>query len=681
MATNDLSNKELILQNYMKELLKENFPDLDLSDTGAFMETFGLPQIKLFTPLVDYVDRIALKQSIENAEEMTETEMDELANSKGVYRQQGDYSYGYVTMIFSDIPKSGTLIIPAGTEVLSKQGYIYECVKTAVFSEVTLVDYYDPDSFRYQVPVMFKSRVIGSVYDITEGEITTIGTDLQYLERVTNLTPFTGGKDIETNAELAQRIKEKEAAPNLGNDRGYIQYLYDNFSDVEDSRIVGYGHPLMKRDIIGTYNTDLFTQTVKDVHWGTKVDIYIRGENLVEQLEYLAIQRHPVTNQYGVPLGKKPVRDIIDVKMYMNIGDLDNPDIDQSTLYVTSYSLLKDEDTETIGTLGEKAWVVFNDSRLTDASNVVVRYRYNSLLQTINDDMYQDDRRPPTADVLLKEANKKYIYGAFVLQMQSPLGVREQDRSLIRQKVYDFIDEIRMGEEIQFSDIVTSLTTDQNSTSAYELESVIDYINLPYQFIVLENYNRYIFDCLSEEQRSAIAQVQTKNAFFDSIVNKYKGYITTYDFFDILHALSHDGGYADAISQIDTTVDNWQQKLDMFKTARSILETNVIPKKLSPSRSTSSEVEYFELGELYVYEDKEYTADEWKQNAELLINLSCLGNSVSVDNYKDELHLALYCAFLICVATTKGTLSDQVDALYSQLQKLGVGTPIADELQ
>ena len=101
---NDLTNQELIVKNFLKEALKAEFPNLDTSDSGAFMETFGFPHIKLMVPLLEVADRMKLTQSLDNAELLTEEEMDQLGASYFEYRLNGSYSNGYITLEFDDLP-------------------------------------------------------------------------------------------------------------------------------------------------------------------------------------------------------------------------------------------------------------------------------------------------------------------------------------------------------------------------------------------------------------------------------------------------------------------------------------------------------------------------------------------------------------------------------------------------
>jgi hypothetical protein len=198
MATNDLSNKETIVQNYLKEVLKQEFPNLDLSDQGAFMEMFGFPHIKLLKPLIDFADRVKLTQSLDNASLMTEAEMDEYAAGKFFYRNPGSYASGYVYLSFDDIPANGTIQIPAGTEAQSKTGLLFSAVNTVVLKDTELATYYDPETFFYNIPVLFQAENPGVNYNVGQGEVTALTQPMDHLIQVINPSAFSGGVDRET---------------------------------------------------------------------------------------------------------------------------------------------------------------------------------------------------------------------------------------------------------------------------------------------------------------------------------------------------------------------------------------------------------------------------------------------------------------------------------------------------
>lgn len=671
MAT-DLSNREGQLLDYMKEVMKHQFPEADLRNDGEFMEMFALPHVKLFEPLLTFIDRMRLMQSLENANNMTTEEMDEVARSHYTIRNMGKKSNGVITLIFEDVPSSGNMVIPVGLEATSKNDLRFRSVETVTLNEVTLAAYYDTSSFTYRIPVLFSAMYPGEEYNVNAGEITELSRgNLPNILEVINETKFVDGTNVETNVQLADRIRLESFAPNLGIERGYIRYI-NTFEDAKESLIAGYGHPLMRRDIIGEVEVEgiKFHDSIRELHWGTKVDVYVRGETPTITTEHIKVQEDDEGNKF-VQLKEVPVLDIIDVRLYSLDAEYDDPDIDQSSLYIMNYALVKEEEFETEGTIFENSRVVLNDERVEEGGYVQVNYRYNKLISDIHTAMYEEDNRPPTADVKIKESNKKFVYGSLIVGMESSLGLRDSDRGAIRQQLSSWLGELRMGEELQFSDLLEPISRD-NPNSA---DGIVDYVHLPFQFFVTENQSRYIFFCLSETKRDLFKRFEKENDFLHRIFEKYKDVVTTYDFFDIMHSFTHENGFDSAIKDIQFKTGNWGSMANTFIQLRRMALTSRATKLLSPPKREIAENEYFAFGETYVYESKEYDQNDWEKMLLLFWNIAKQGEEG--DSPKEMYYLAVYILSVMYIATTEGEVD--AEGLYEFVRKMIVSTPIEFE--
>lgn len=661
---NDLSNKEQMTKDYMKGLLRATFPNLDLSDNGSFMETFGLPQLKLLEPLMNFADRIRLMQSLENAAAMTEEEMNEVAAKEYFYRDPGKRAVGYATLTFRDIPSTNFLQLNSGDVATSKTGLRFYSRDNLTIDETQLGNYYDPDSFMFKIPVAFVAENVGAQYNIEPGELTSLTTSLDYLDSITNEAAFTGGTDKESNISLANRIKEGANAPTLGVIRGYTRFIHDNFPDVIDVLPVGYGHPLMKRDIIGTITLPGFNQTVRDVHWGTKVDLYLRGERLQDYTENITVNLITASTDVGALLSQTPVYDIKSVSLVSN-----DPNIDPTTLVITNFVLLKDEDPETVGTRYEKAWVKITDGRVTTGTLVQVSYRYNALIQNVHDTLYNDDNRPPTADVLAKAANKKYVFGSILGKQLSSLRLTESDKSVIRQSAFTYIDSIKMGQEIQFSDVNEAILSDP-------INPILDFIHQPAQYLVLENNSNLIYYCLGETERGILEAAGQRNPFVQSALNAFKDALTVFDFFDCLHIMLFENGLDAALKALQAINYTWVRRVERFSWMRDIALKGKMLTLLSPATQTVQENEFFALGQLAVYEDMAYTRDDWSN----LINLYESLSNTDVNNVNDlsMLTLACFCAMIAYVNVNQADLVMDNTPLFAHMQRAVRQTPIQD---
>lgn len=674
MAVNDLSIKEQIVLTYLRELLRSEFPNLDVSDHGSFMETFGLPHVKLITPLMDVADRMRLTQSLDNANKMTEEEMDRLAAGHFTYRRAGEYATGYVILTFDNIPANGTIQIPAGAQVESKQGYRFQSVNTVILDTFDLSSYYNPDGFVYQIPVFFEAENPGEVYNAAEGEITTIVTNLNHLTSVFNEMAFTGGKAKETNEELANRIKETAGTPNLGVERGWVGFAR-SFPDVLDVIVAGFGHPLMQRDIIGQLPADRIIPGLSpDVHWGGKVDLHLRGKITTEVSETMKLEVDE-NGELFVPLSYHPTHEIQEIQF--TSARYTDPKLDPSFFVVKDFILMKNEDSETIGTVNETSWVQIVDDRLNDQDSVTVRYRYNKLLEEINNALYTMDNRPPASDVLLKEAKKKIVQGSVVLRLSSYVGIQEKDKSVIRQRLYNWINQLPMGIELQTSDF-TEPIYDFGSDS---IDSKVDYISLPTQFMVTDYDNKYLYYCMNQEKQDFLSEVMATSTYFTKWVPYFQDNVTIYDFFDFMHLLTFQNITKDTWNTLSYKNHEWGKTVFFLNTAKVMLAYVNSIQRLSPPKWAAQENVYYELGNLNIYEDITYAETQVSELAEL-VKAIANPDAEQEENYLAEniLHLAVYCFSLLYVITSENIGGLTVKEFSSWLMDLTKGTPIDYEV-
>jgi hypothetical protein len=671
MTTNDLSNKEKMLLTYIKQIAKEEFPNLDLSDHGAFMEMFGIPHVKLLTPLLEYADRIRLTQSIDNASLMSEEEMDELAAGHFFYRKSGDYASGYITLSFDDIPANGTIQIPAGIQVESRTNLRFKTIETLIYNEEELSSFYDVESFTYRIPVLCEAENQGSKYNVSENEIVNILTPIPHLSDVTNEISFRGGIDKESNIELAYRIRETAGSPNFGIERGWVRFI-KSFDDVRDAIIVGYGHPLMERDIIGTLPEGTYNQEISpNVHWGGKIDVYIRGTRLSEYSETKKIELNE-DGELIVPLSKHPTHDILEITF--TSSRYTDPELDDSFFIVKDFLLLKDEHYDKFGTLYESSWVVIKDERLNNTDIAHVRYRYNFLIQQIHDEIYKKDNRPPASDVLLKEVRKKYLHGAMIVRLDTVIGIKEKDRSAIRQRLYNWIDDLKTGEELQFSDLAEPIYDKAGDI----VDTKVDYIVLPSQFIVSDYDNKYLYYCLSLKKRDFLTQIQSDSVYFSKWIPNYQDQVTIYEFFDIMHLLTYQNITKGAWKELAFKNYEWGEKIYHIEIAKRMLAYATAIQKLSPAKWRTKETDTFDLGHLSIYEDVKYT----KNDVEGYVNLyESIANSGEAEKkIQNMLHLLVYNLVMLYVANTEEIGELNKKELFDWLLELTKGTPIDYEV-
>lgn len=609
---NNLSDKQKAIKQYMKNTLEGTIDSYDLRDTGAFTEMFLSPQIDVMEPLLDFLDGIRLAQSLDNARFISDEMLNEIGRIYNQYRIYGKQAHGYVTFIFDDIPDSGYISIPKGLRLTTRGNLKFSVENSSMYDEISIAKYYDASTYLYKIPVKVVSEGVGSIYNVGISEVSNLeGKSLSGLIGVTNETAFVGGVDTETNEDFAERIKRSFGSANLGISRGYYTMLH-GFDEVMESKVVGYRHPLMKRDIIGNVEIPGVTmhEGLSGKHWGSKVDVYIRGNRPVEIEESYEIKKDEQGRLY-VKMRTNPVVGIRAISMSAENAGFDPEETDIERLVIERYTVHRDEDFETFGTTQEDCTIYFErvqgygNFEVGVGSVIDINYIYNSLPQDIHDHMYGEDddseeNRPPTADVKVKLAHKKFVTVALVVGMVNNAMIQTGDKLAVKTHVELGIDEVKIGGELQISDLVERI---YNQNGLAELTG-IDYVELPFHFLTFEHHNNLVFHCLSEEKQKHFDEAVLPEEYKETL-NYFKETMTVPQFLRALYILSRKAPVTES-EDIDLL-----SRYERYRNLQHAYEAMGIPKVLSPERVRGTEIEYFTLANIEVTEDKVLNSHDW----------------------------------------------------------------------
>lgn len=633
LPKNDLSAKEEMIMDYMKNALRGEIDPYDLRYDSAFTEMFLSPQASLFLPILTYIDNVRFAQSLSNPHLISEERLDEIGDMFNNSRKQGSKSHGYITMTFDDIPDNGYITIPKGMTVRTKNDLIFVVEKTYMFDEVTIANHYDPSEFLYKIPVLAYSQGLGKDYNISPHEIIAVDSRTpDGLISVTNESPFVGGRDLENNVDYAARIRREMWSKNLGINRGY-QVMVNSFEGVEETEIVGYRHPYMKRDIIGVNEIPgiHLHPGIEGKHWGSKVDIYIRGGKIEEVEERLPIKYNRFLNNFYVEPEMKPIESISSVTVIPQDVGLDPREVDFEKLVLNDYSLFKKDDFELIGTIKEISGIAFSEFqldgelKLKPGDIVTVRYKYNATPQEITDYMYnsEEENRPPTADVKVKTARKKYVSVGVVAGMRGGASLQLSDELSVKTHLRQGINSVNMGGELQISDLIEHIYTDDNADQFND----IDFIELPFQCLTYKNNRRLAFSAFDSEKLQPLYKfIYGKER--DVYEHFYRN-LTMVQLLDILYILSRK-----TISNPDPKDDVLTERIEAYNKGMKAYKTINLHKILSPSTLQSEPIEYFALSLVDVKESKKLNEQDWVDFDEQLHVLSQIPDgSVHIERF------------------------------------------------
>jgi hypothetical protein len=198
-----------------------------------------------------------------DVQELIDQSFEKMANRFGVRRGQGIRSVGEVTFYTTKRPSSSK-IIPLGT-VVSSGSTRFNTTAPAEINLNNIASFYSPITGRYSVIVPVQAESVGRSGNVSKNQIKTIVNQIPGLS-VTNENSTYGGRNEETNRELAVRAQEILTSVDTGTEGGYKKAV--RIPGVIDSVVVSSGDELMQRDFDGTE------------HRGGKVDIWIDGTSI-----------------------------------------------------------------------------------------------------------------------------------------------------------------------------------------------------------------------------------------------------------------------------------------------------------------------------------------------------------------------------------------------------------------
>ena len=184
-----------------------------------------------------------------------------LASNFGVFRRAGFAARGEVTF-YTTIRPTESVFIPVGS-IVAAGSVTFAVVQPASIPLAQLASYYNPVTRRYAVTVAVQATVSGSAGNVAEGQVRRVVSGPTALSAI-NASAMFGGKDNETNTELAARARNALASVDSGTKQGYLQIAAD-VAGVLRANVVGAGDELMMRDM---YDGE---------HIGGKVDVWVQG--------------------------------------------------------------------------------------------------------------------------------------------------------------------------------------------------------------------------------------------------------------------------------------------------------------------------------------------------------------------------------------------------------------------
>lgn len=219
-------------------------------------------------------------------------DLDNLAQNVGAIRARGSKAAGPALLTFSSLESD--IAINKGDVVFAKNGVSFQVQNSLTISPVfssafraTAAKFRSDLDFvgitdGFAVEVIVEALSAGISGNISKYSINK--TNIPNINHVTNVFPFSGGRDTEDDASFKNRIFSIFRGANTGTALGYYNAVLADPS-VIDAVVIQPGSVLMTRDGTQVFTFEDGTKRIISEGTGGKIDVYILGTRIQEVID------------------------------------------------------------------------------------------------------------------------------------------------------------------------------------------------------------------------------------------------------------------------------------------------------------------------------------------------------------------------------------------------------------
>lgn len=173
-----------------------------------------------------------------------------------------------------------------------------------------------------------------------------------------------------------------------------------------------------------------------------------------------------------------------------NICTLDSdwtvvPDITTSYVIRNNTNYKEESAEDEIDVIIDTTYTIEGVPVFNDGDMVVLSYTYNKLVYDVQRDIYLEENRVITTDVLAREGKPLYLYFGFGIKCNPGTTIGQEEKLIISSLLEDILQTTNFGASIHTSDIIGKMYRHQS------IITFLDYIQLPIVFFGSEYANLY----------------------------------------------------------------------------------------------------------------------------------------------------------------------------------------------
>lgn len=429
---------EQVKNNLVNQIL-QNFPTAEV-DTGSVLRDILIDpqsiQIANLSSEIDY-NRL-LNTFVQSANNILDSDLDEIGATYGVSRKSGDLATGLITFQATTRPTEDIQIgaddgsggISVKT-LMTENGNTYEFVTTETVYMRTDATYNEEHNC-YEVTAPIRATTSGTVYNVGIGTIKILTNGIANITGVYNYVPTSGGTNRQENESYALSIQDAILGASKNIESG-IDSVLRSVPNVTEVKTL---HPNSKEE---------------PTKPGYAVS-YVRGstESIVNNYSFTY-----TGNVFEYKLPKTPVTRIISVSAIVN-------GVSKTLVKDVDYSLVVDTESIYAGTIYSNDCILLLGTTTGTpdiGTDVIISYAYNALISNCQDTLdEQSSNYLILGNLLVAQARPVIIDIGTNIKLKYNYNT-EPIKIEILNGLYTFIEGLKLGQDITQEEIFTYLVT------------------------------------------------------------------------------------------------------------------------------------------------------------------------------------------------------------------------------
>lgn len=232
------------IEEFLLTRLSQEFPNISAQQGDAIVDLLVRPLQLLLESFKRELEIIRKGQSVQTIEGLRLEDAEDLASNFFVFRGGGARSSGTVRVYFS-APSFVNVVLTA--KFSTADGLSFFPVNNQFYRPETLL--LQRSGTFYYVDILVVAEEEGEEYNIPAGSISSV-SGIDGAVRVANLFGFGGGTAQENATQLITRTRNSLTERTLNTRKGIRARLLQEFPDIQNMEVVGFGDPEMERDVM-----------------------------------------------------------------------------------------------------------------------------------------------------------------------------------------------------------------------------------------------------------------------------------------------------------------------------------------------------------------------------------------------------------------------------------------------